>query len=478
MQLPLVYIIVLNWNGERFIVKCLEAIFHLDYPNYKVMIVDNDSTDSSVERIRKKYPEVQIIENGANVGFAQGNNIGIKYALENGTRYIALLNSDTEVEANWLNELVMVAMKDKQIGICGSKMLMYYNRTIINSTGIVLNLLGETWDRGMGRIDTPKWNIAGDVLGVSGGAFFVRREVIEKIGLFDPGFFLYYEDLDFCIRTWNSGYRVVFVPSAVVYHRFMGSIGTKLSFKHYCATQSRLRLLAKAFPLKVAIKAFPRIFVYELKRIKSFFISRRYSFILAEIKAIFSFLLGLRSALKLRFKGGNSIWSLRHMLQWDYGVPDNFNPVPDYAIANESSTGLNSRILIGIIENGLGDGWYHLERNPFYFRWMSKTATSFFMSDGEKKIICQIHVCMPYGFGNSQILTLYCNGTEIKKAPIKEGWETHQFFLGKLSGILKITMSLNNIIEKEKTGDCRDLGLMINEISILPSGSSLLKKGF
>lgn len=330
-QKPLVYIIILNWNGKHLLDRCLKSLKTLTYSNYKIVVVDNGSTDGSQEFIFKNYPEVHLIKNKKNLGFAEGNNRGIRYAILNNAEYIVLLNNDTEVTAEWLNKLVEKAEKNSSIGILGSKMLLYADPKKINSTGLNLNWLGYCWDRGLYEENTEKWNKEDVVLGVSGSALFVKRQVIEKIGLLDPNYFIYFEDIDFCMRAWNAGYECLYVPDAIIYHRFSATVGRKSPRQIYLLERNRFYFLFKHFPIKILLKVFPKI----TKDLLTLFIRWiKYPFIKSErqkstpngLSIHFKALLriaGLLSAvfllppvivyrLKRKYKVNPKIWSLIH----------------------------------------------------------------------------------------------------------------------------------------------------------------------
>lgn len=223
-----VSVIIVNWNGKDYIIKCIESLMDLDYEDYEIIVVDNGSSDGSQETLRKKFPSVRLIENENNLGFAEGNNIGIKKACEDpAVKYIVVLNNDTVVLATWLRELVTVAELNDEIGSCQSKMLRYCDRNIIDSTGIKLFPSGAVADRGSGEADNGQYEKIEEVFGSCAGAALYRRKMLDEIGLFPCEYFASYEDVDLAWRARYGGWKCVYVPTAIVYHvRF--------------ATQSRL----------------------------------------------------------------------------------------------------------------------------------------------------------------------------------------------------------------------------------------------
>ncbi len=219
---PKVAIVILNWNGKKDTIKCLESVFRLNYKNYKVIVVDNGSTDGSQDEIRKKFPAVKLIENSHNLGFAKGSNIGIKEAFKLGAKYVFSLNNDTTVEPDCLLNLVEVAERDTKIGTVQSKILKMDNPNIIDSTGHIFKC-GRIIDRGHNKFDKGQYDNKPDIVGGCAGACLYRRKMLEEIGLFDESFGTYYEDAELSWRAYKKGWKARYVPSAIVYHKGRGS---------------------------------------------------------------------------------------------------------------------------------------------------------------------------------------------------------------------------------------------------------------
>ncbi|MEW5760322.1 MAG: glycosyltransferase family 2 protein [Candidatus Thermoplasmatota archaeon] len=217
---PKVSIIILNWNGMAYLEECLKSVFDLEYKNFEVILVDNASTDCSVDLVKEKFPQVKIIVNEENFGFAKGNNIGIKSA---GGEYIVLLNNDTKVDKKWLSELVRVADENENVGMCASKMLFYAQPDTINSTGMQIWISGGTSDRGFGKKDIGQFDSLEDVIGPCAGAALYKKNMLDYIGFFDEDYFMYFEDTDLALRGLFQGWKCKFVPSAIVYHKYQAS---------------------------------------------------------------------------------------------------------------------------------------------------------------------------------------------------------------------------------------------------------------
>jgi len=216
---PFCSIIVLNFNGKRHLNDCFKSLRKINYPKnrYEVIMVDNASTDGSIKFVKKHFSWVRILSLRKNYGFSEGNNKGATKAKG---EYIIFLNNDTEVEKDWLIELVKVA-NDKKIGICGPKII---DKTL-GEIGEGHMIFGMEYQRSGNKLKECFW--------VSGCSMFVKREVIEKMGrLFDPSYFMYYEDVDACWRARRLGYKVMYVPTSIVHHT--GRLPTEdTAFFHY-----------------------------------------------------------------------------------------------------------------------------------------------------------------------------------------------------------------------------------------------------
>ncbi|HTY91609.1 MAG TPA: glycosyltransferase family 2 protein [Methanocella sp.] len=238
---PAVFIILLNWNGKEDTLACLGSLQRLDYPSYRILVADNGSMDGSVEAIRSAFPGVRVVENGANLGFAGGNNIAIRQALQDGADYVLLLNNDTEADPGFLSRLVEAAESDPNIGIAGSKIYYYSEPKRLWYAGGSVNLWkGDTHHIGENQLDGGQYDEAKDTDYVSGCAMLIKRQVIEDIGLLDERMFLYYEDSDYCMRARQQGYRVVYIPSSIVWHKVSGTTGKIKDLQLFYGTRNML----------------------------------------------------------------------------------------------------------------------------------------------------------------------------------------------------------------------------------------------
>jgi GT2 family glycosyltransferase len=216
---PHVAIILLNWNQPDHTLACLRSLGELDYPNVTVTVVDNGSTDGSPALIRERFPNVTLIENGLNLGFAAGNNVAIEPAMRAGADYVMLLNNDTEVAPDMLRELVDVAESDAGVGIVGPKILYYDQPDVIWSAGGTVDAFGFPGHVGADRPDDDPSDEPREADYVTGCAILVKRAVVEAIGVIDERFFIYFEETEWCARARRAGFRILYVPSARMWHK-------------------------------------------------------------------------------------------------------------------------------------------------------------------------------------------------------------------------------------------------------------------
>ena len=253
------YVIVLNWNGESVIGPCLRSLERVTGVQLRIIVVDNASTDGSVELVRRRFPGVDVIENERNILFAEGNNTGIRWALAAGGRQMLLLNNDTEVEPHFAARMLEAHSSDARVGIVGPKILYFDDpKRIWYAGGDFYPVLGVPRHRHIRRIDGLFADQRRDTGYVSGCALLVRREVIEDIGMLDPAYTMYCEDVDFCLRARAAGWRCVYEPEAVVWHKVSSSSGGGMTpYKLEHRLVSTYRLFARFKPLWWRIALLP-----------------------------------------------------------------------------------------------------------------------------------------------------------------------------------------------------------------------------
>lgn len=243
---PKVVIIILNWNGKEDTAECLNSLGAVTYPSYEVLVVDNASSDGSVEYLREKFPGQKLIENKENQGFSAGNNAGIKWAMENSADYVLLLNNDTVVDPAFLDELVKVAEGDKRIGIVGPKMYYYEPKDMLYFAGATINwYTGRTKHVGIKKIDRGQFDSIQDADFIAGAAMLIKKEVIDAVGMLPTEYFLQYEDIDYSVNARRHGYRLVYVPGAKIWHRISASTNKIRINKIYYEARNRFIFLKK-----------------------------------------------------------------------------------------------------------------------------------------------------------------------------------------------------------------------------------------
>jgi len=218
-----VAVVIVTHNAERYLDDCFGSLAAMDRGGLEVAViaVDNHSTDGTADRLRREFPEVGLIVNEKNLGFAGGNNVGMKAALDEGADYVFLLNHDTAVDPKFLTEAVRVAGADEQIGSVQSLLLLHPDRQLINSTGNAIHFLGFGYCQDYRR-PVASWRHAGikELAYASGAAVLYRADALRRVGLFDEELFLYHEDLDLGWRLRLAGYSNVLAPHSIVYHKY------------------------------------------------------------------------------------------------------------------------------------------------------------------------------------------------------------------------------------------------------------------
>ncbi len=283
---PTLSIIIVNWNGRRYLESCLGSLKELFYPKnkIKIILVDNGSTDDSITWTNQNFPSVRILQNKTNLGFAKANNIGIIEALKDpNIKYLITLNNDTEVDKNWLKNLVNFMEKNKTVGIAVGKMLQNYHRDMIDSAGDFFSRnTYRVVNRGSNEKDIGQYNLAMEVLSACAAASIFRRKTLEEVRVdnefFDEDFISYIEDVDLNIRARLKNWMCFYVPDAIVYHVGSGT-SSKVSkgYKEYLSRRNRILFAIKNFPARYAfililryiIPTYKGLVFYLIKRIES-----------------------------------------------------------------------------------------------------------------------------------------------------------------------------------------------------------------
>lgn len=249
-----VTVVILNFKVKDQTLKCIESIKSSSYHNVEIIVVDNNSQDG-IDEVLFDSKDVVFIQTGENLGYTGGNNIGIKHALKEGTDFVFVLNADTVIDKDAIKNLVDSVNQD-EIGIVGPKILFDDKKTLWFAGGTFdqANVLGG--NRGVNEIDKGQYDQIEETEYITGGAMFVKKEVFEKIGFFDEKYFLYYEDDDFCFRAKQAGYKIKYIPSAIVYHKNAQSTGLGSSLQEYFIIRNRMLLASKFLPFRTKFALF------------------------------------------------------------------------------------------------------------------------------------------------------------------------------------------------------------------------------
>lgn len=255
-----VSVIIVNWNGVYWLKQCLPALFEQTYRDFETIIVDNGSTDDSVKWVEEHFPDVTLICNDSNLGFAPANNIGIRAS---SGEYIVTLNNDTLPASEWLAELVKGISFSVSVGMVASKIILWEQPEILDSTGIEVDWAGIGWNRNWGYpVDTSF--ISEDVFGPSAAAALYRRNMLEQIGLFDEDFFAYYEDVDLAWRGQTAGWACRYISTAQVYHHHSATSGRDSVLKTFLLNRNKIWAILKNYHWLDMIWAWPLILSSDL----------------------------------------------------------------------------------------------------------------------------------------------------------------------------------------------------------------------
>lgn len=243
-SLPRVLVIVLCYNGIDLTRDCLRSLRGVDWPATDVLVVDNLSQDNTPALVRAEFPEVQVLENGANLGYADGNNAGLRVALHHGYDYALLLNNDTEVAPDFITRLVEVCEADLTIGIAGPKVHYFEPKGVIYSAGGRIDWArGNSEMIGLNAPDQGQFDVQCEVDFVSGCALLARCAAMQEAGLLDGRFGMYYEETEWCVRIHRRGWKVMVVPASVIWHKIEPARQSDSPRIAYYMTRNRLLFL-------------------------------------------------------------------------------------------------------------------------------------------------------------------------------------------------------------------------------------------
>lgn len=290
---PKISVIIVNWNGKHHLQECLSALSEQIFEDYETVFVDNGSADGSIEFVQENFLHVKLIKLKQNKGFCKGNNIGLQHAAG---EFIALLNNDTRVDKCWLQELFDAIKFDSQVGICASSMVNYFNPDIIDTAGDGYDICGVGFKIGNG-LSVSNYQNKRYVFGACAGAALYRRSMLEDIGFFDEDFFAIGEDIDLNFRARIAGYKCIYVPKAIVYHKVNQTVGLDSDFLLYHKRRNVEYTYFKNMPALLLIVTFPFHVLYELlTAVEAVYIGKLKCF----LKSKFDFIKNFPQTLKKR----------------------------------------------------------------------------------------------------------------------------------------------------------------------------------
>lgn len=258
-----VTIVIPNYNGRHFMEPCLASLAKQTCRDYKILVIDNASTDGSIAFMKEHYPEIETIALKQNFGFSKAVNIGIRHSR---TPYVLLLNNDTTVDPHFVEEMIKAIEQSRRIFSVNSKMIQMYQPELIDSAGDLYTLIGWGVCRGTGR-PVSNYTKPDEIFSACAGAAIYRRSVFKKIGLFDENHFAYLEDIDVGYRSKIYGYRNMYCPDALVYHVGSGTSGSKYNpFKVRLSARNNVYLDYKNMPsVQLAVNFLPLLLGYLVK---------------------------------------------------------------------------------------------------------------------------------------------------------------------------------------------------------------------
>lgn len=282
---PILTVIIPSWNARHFIGECLESLRSQSLEGIKVVVVENGSTDGSPEYIESNYPEVTLLRQSKNTGFAKAVNIGIRHSR---TKFVALLNNDAIADGHWAKKLVERLETDLSVGAAVSKILKQERtdsaQRIIDTTGDQYSIWGLPFPRGRDEVDEGQYDTSEEVFAACGGSVAFRKSILHNVGLFDEDFFAYYEDVDISCRLRRAGYKIVYEPSSVVYHKVGGtSGGGKKPFTRFHSTKNLWYLYLKEMPGIYFWIHLPRFILIQVPLLAS---SLKHGLIVAHLKGV------------------------------------------------------------------------------------------------------------------------------------------------------------------------------------------------
>lgn len=270
MKEPKVFVVILNFNSFEDTKECIESLEAIEYKNYEIVVVDNCSKDDSYSRLKEEFSKYTIIKSESNMGYAKGNNYGIKHALSKDAEYICVLNNDVSVEKDFLTKVICEMEKDNTIGIAGPCICNYKDKDTVQAMGANINLYtGLTQGRYKGQKYSEVKNENIYVAYLGGACFVARREVFNKIGLIPENYFLFFEETEFCLKASRANFKLICVYESKIYHKGSSTISKYSGLSYYFLNRNRVVFIRRnanliqklVFSIYIFIEAIGRIII-------------------------------------------------------------------------------------------------------------------------------------------------------------------------------------------------------------------------
>lgn len=292
----MISIIIPNYNGKHHLKTCFDSLRNQSFRDFEIILVDNASSDDSINFTNENYSEVRIIKLNYNTGFAKAVNEGIK---RSNSEFILLLNNDTECDREFLTEM-MKGVVEETVGSVACKMLNFDDRNFIDDAGDFIKLKGSPYARGYEERDIGQYNDSGFIFGACAGAALYRRKIFDEIGFFDEDFFAYYEDVDLSFRMQLSGYKCFYNPKAVCYHKRGSTSGAKSGFQTMLCEKNLIAVRIKNYPAALFFKCLPYFMFVRVKRYYIFLTRHSFELFACAVKGFFKGLIEIPKSLKKR----------------------------------------------------------------------------------------------------------------------------------------------------------------------------------
>jgi GT2 family glycosyltransferase len=478
-DLPSVDVVIVNYNGLQYLDDCLTSLYETEYPSFRVILVDNGSTDKSVALVQEKYPQVRIVLNNDNFGFGKASAIGMK---EGGSDFVALLNNDTVVDKGWLFPLVRTLLEDSSVASACSKLLFMDYPHVINGVGGGMNFVGYGYDVDIYENDDGRFDEKKDVFFPCAAACLLRKSAFNEIGGFDKKFFMYHEDVDLGWRFWLKGYRVKCVPDSRVYHAF-GGTSLKIStmeFRNSLGLRHAMRSLIKNYEARTLLRTLSMFIALGVRTTVK---KRSTEFMKCLLWNIRMLPDTLRERRRIQKQRKTSDRQLSPLIWQQIRLPVSY---PDYEVLNRKSFEAkgNRRGFIEMSDSrymNLGYGWHGSELffgdGKTIYRWTKDEAVFFLWNK--------------WGDGNLSIDTLAMSSLLKRPRKIKislnrehihefilrsDEWERISIPYDGAIGPIEIKIKAEDIWIPDdhfKNGDTRRLGIGVRRAEFAPKTSCL-----